>query len=215
MVQNQKKSILIGISGASGSGKTLLASTIVNELGSNRVVVLKEDNYYKDQSHLEFAAREEINYDHPDAFDHDLLSKHIDDLNSGKNISVPIYDFKTHTRLEEATNIKHHDIIVLEGIMIFAIPLIRQLLDIKIFVDTPVDLCLLRRIQRDVVERDRNLDSVLEQYQTTVRPMFMQFIEPAKKHADIIVPNGGKNRVAIELIKAKINSLLKEEQYVE
>jgi uridine kinase len=207
----QKKPIIIGISGASGSGKTLLSTTIIEELGSNKVIVIKEDCYYKDQMNLTLEERMKINYDHPDAFDHDLLRKHLEDLSHGKAIKVPIYDYTKHTRDNNAhININYHDIIVLEGIMIFVVPIIRNLLDIKIYVDTPADLCFVRRIQRDVLERGRTLESVITQYINTVRPMFNQFIEPAKKHADVIIPKGGKNRVAIDLIKAKIKDLLKK-----
>ncbi len=203
--------IVIGISGASGSGKSLLASTIVNELGSDQVTVITEDSYYKDQSHLPTTIREKTNFDHPSAFDHELLIQHLQYLREEKVIEVPIYDYLTHTRTAEVRKVAKHSIIVLEGILIFADSKLCDLLNIRIFIDTPLDLCLARRIQRDVVERNRSISSVITQYKETVRPMFLQFIEPSKKHADLIVPKGGKNRIAIDIIKAKMKDLLKGE----
>ena len=201
--------IVIGISGASASGKSLLASTIVDELGSEKVVVISEDSYYKDQSHLPLDIRERTNFDHPNAFDHDLLIKHLTDLKRGVPIEVPTYNYSTHTRNAETIIVGlNSNIIVLEGILLFSDERLRDAMDIRIYMDTPLDLCILRRIRRDLVERGRSIDSVLEQYQQTVRPMFLKFIEPCKKHADLIVPKGGKNRVAIELIKAKMKDLL-------
>ena len=202
--------IIIGISGASASGKSLLANTIVSELGSQKVAVVSEDSYYKDLSNLSLSEREKVNFDHPDSLDHDLLFNHLELLQQGKMIEVPIYDFSLHQRSNKTRRIGKHTIIVLEGILLFVEPYLRKMMDIRIFMDTPLDICLLRRIQRDVLERGRSVKSVIDQYQATVRPMYHQFIEPSKRHADIIVPRGGENRIAIDLIKAKMRELLQE-----
>lgn len=202
------KPIILGVSGPSASGKTLLANTIVREIGSDQVVVIPEDAYYKDNSHLPFEERAKINYDHPDSFDHALLCKHLRTLQKGGSIDTPIYDFSNHLRAKETRHIGPHKIIVLEGILLFAVPDLRQLLDISIFMNTSLDICLIRRLKRDTEERNRSLDSVLAQYETTVRPMYWQFIEPSSQHADLIVPRGGENRIAIDMIKAKMRELL-------
>ncbi len=204
----QNNIIIIGIAGPSASGKSLLANTIVNELGSDQVVVISEDAYYKDNAHLSFNEREKINYDHPDAFDHPLLCQHLRDLQAGKSIEIPIYSYSKHIRLSDTRKIGSHRIIVLEGILLFSDAALRQLMDIRIFMSTPLDICLSRRLMRDVVERQRSFESVLRQYETTVRPMYLQFIEPSSRYADIIVPRGGENRIAIDMIKAKMRELL-------
>ena len=200
--------MIIGIAGPSASGKSLLAYTIVNELGSDQVVVISEDSYYKDLGNMPFEDRAKINYDHPDAFDHHLLYEQLLELQRGNTIQVPRYDHTQHQRLKETKTVGQHRIIVLEGILLFIEPMLRDLMDIRIFMDTPLDICLLRRLRRDIVERQRTLDSVLEQYQETVRPMYLQFVEPSKRYADIIVPRGGENRIAIEMIQAKMRELL-------
>lgn len=204
----QNNTIILGIAGPSASGKSLLANTIVNELGSDQVVVISEDAYYKDNSHLSMSEREKINYDHPDAFDHGLLCQHLIDLSQGKSIEVPIYSYSKHIRLPETKTIGAHRIIVLEGILLFTESKLRELMDIRIFMSTPLDICLSRRLMRDVVERQRSFESVLRQYETTVRPMYLQFIEPSSRYADIIVPRGGENRIAIDMIQAKMRELL-------
>lgn len=203
-----QRCILIGIAGASASGKSLLANTIVRELGSEQVAVISEDSYYKDNSTIAFEKRLENNYDHPDAFDHHLLIHHLKQLQNGKSVEIPIYNHTLHIREKQTRSLGPHSIIVLEGILLFAEIRLRELMDIRIYMDTPLDVCLSRRIQRDVIERGRAIGAVLTQYQQTVRPMFSQFIEPSKHYADIIVPRGGENRIAIELIKAKIRELL-------
>lgn len=203
-----KKTIIIGISGASASGKSLLANTIVNELGSDRVVVISEDSYYKDHSDIPIEERAKINYDHPNSLDHDLLHQHLIQLQEGKTVHVPVYNHSLHTREKEPRVIGQHSIIVLEGILLFVEQRLRELMDIRIFMETALDICLIRRLKRDVKERGRTLDSVLMQYDETVRPMFLQFIEPSKRYADIIIPRGGGNRIAIDLIKAKMRELL-------
>lgn len=209
---NKKNTIIIGISGASASGKSLLANTIVNELGSDQVVVISEDSYYKDHSNIPFEERAKINYDHPDAIDHDLLFNHLQQLQQGKSVEVPIYNHSQHLREKETRRIGQHAIIVLEGILLFVEQELRELMDIRIYMETALDICLIRRMKRDIKDRGRSLDSVLKQYEDTVRPMFMQFIEPSKRYADLIVPRGGSNRIAIEMIKAKMRELLKSIQ---
>lgn len=202
------KSIIIGISGASASGKSLLSNTIVNELGSDQVVVISEDSYYKDHSSIPFEQREGINYDHPDSIDHELLRQHLFQLQQGKTIEVPIYNHALHTREKATRTIGKHTIIVLEGILLFVEKELRELMDIRIFMETALDICLIRRLKRDLKERNRSLDAVLKQYEETVRPMYLQFIEPSKRYADIIVPRGGGNRIAIDMIKAKMREML-------
>lgn len=204
-----KKIIIIGIAGASASGKSLLANTIVNELGSDQVVVISEDSYYKDHSDIPFEQRAKINYDHPNSMDHELLFQHLQDLQDGKHVNIPIYNHSTHTRDENTRKIGQHVIIVLEGILLFVEPKLREMMDIRIFMDTALDICLMRRLKRDIKDRGRTLDSVLKQYDETVRPMYLQFIEPTKRHADLIVPRGGGNRIAIDMIQAKMRELLK------
>ncbi len=200
--------IIIGIAGPSASGKSLLSSTIVNELGNNKVAVISEDSYYKDLSKLPMNVRNNMNFDHPDSLDHALLVDHLKLLKKRQDVDIPLYDHTTHTRRPETHKLRNHTIIVLEGILLFADPKLRDLMDIKIFVDTALDICLARRIERDILERNRTIKSVVDQYMETVRPMYLQFIEPSKRYADIIVPKGGKNRIAIDMIKAKINHLL-------
>lgn len=204
----QGKTIIIGISGPSASGKSLLANNIIEELGSDQVAIISEDSYYKDRPNLSYEERSKINYDHPDAFDHDLLCQHLEQLQNGENVHIPVYNFSEHLRSDQTREIGQRQIIVLEGIMLFADPEIRKKLDIRIFMDAPLDTCLIRRLQRDIHERHREMDCVIEQYQETVKPMYLQFIEPSKKYADIIVPRGGANKIAIEVIQAKMRELL-------
>lgn len=211
---NKKNAIIIGISGASASGKSLLANTIVNELGSDQVVVISEDAYYKDHSNIPFDERTKVNYDHPDSFDHELLFQHLLQLQQGKTVDLPIYNHTQHIREKATRKIGQHAIIVLEGILLFVEPQLRELMDIRIFMDTPLDICLIRRLKRDIKERERSLDSVLKQYEETVRPMYHQFIDPSKRYADLIVPRGGGNRIAIDMIKAKMRELLKSLQEI-
>ncbi len=204
----RNNTMIIGIAGPSASGKSLLAKTIVSELGSDQVVVITEDSYYKDRSNISFEERAGINYDHPDSFDHELFSEHLSILQNGGTVQVPVYDFTQHIRSQSVREVGRHTIIVLEGILLFVDEALRNLMDIRIFMDTSLDICLLRRLQRDIVERQRSFESVLQQYIDTVRPMYFQFVEPSKRHADIIVPRGGENRIAIEMIKAKMRELL-------
>ncbi|MBX3709438.1 MAG: uridine kinase [Gammaproteobacteria bacterium] len=205
---NKKNAIIIGISGASASGKSLLANTIVNEVGSDQVVIISEDAYYKDHSNIPFEERAKINYDHPDAFDHELLYHHLLELQESKSVNIPIYNHSQHIREKETRPVGQHTIIVLEGILLFVEPKLRELMDIRIYMETSLDICLIRRLKRDIKERERSLDSVLKQYEETVRPMYLQFIDPSKRYADLIVPRGGGNRIAIDMIKAKMRELL-------
>ncbi len=205
-----KSIILIGIAGGSGSGKTLVSNRIYDDIGSEKVTIIQQDSYYKELKHLTFEERKKQNFDHPKAFDSKLLFDHLIELLSGRDVEQPIYDFKTHTRRKETKKISDNIIIVLEGILILHYQEIRKILDIKVYVDTDDDIRLIRRIKRDVNERGRSLDSILEQYENSVRPMHLQFVEPTKRYADIIVPGGGFNLVAVDLLKTKIKASLKE-----
>jgi uridine kinase len=202
--------ILIGIAGGSGSGKTLVARTIVRELGSDRVVIIDQDSYYRNLEDIPFRDREARNFDHPDAFDNDLLKQHVRELQAGQPIEQPIYDYAEHRRLPETRLVGEHDVIVLEGILIFVDPELRALMDIKLFIDADPDVRFIRRLRRDLVERGRSVDSIIRQYEESVRPMHMQFVDPSKRHADVIIPEGGHNKVAIDLVKTKIRELLRE-----
>ena len=202
--------ILIGIAGGSGSGKTLVARTIVRELGSRRVVVIDQDSYYKNLDQIPFRDREARNFDHPDAFDDDLLRHHLRELLEGHPIDQPVYVYSKHERSTETRHISDHLVVVLEGILIFHDPELRALMDIKLFVDADSDVRLIRRLRRDILERGRSVDSILRQYEDSVRPMHLQFVEPSKRFADVIIPGGGHNKVAIDLVKTKIRELLRE-----
>ena len=202
--------ILIGIAGGSGSGKTLVARTIVRELGSSRVVVIDQDSYYKDLEHIPFRDREARNFDHPDAFDNELLKQHIRDLLEGRPVQQPVYDYAEHRRTRETRVIGDHLVYVLEGILIYLDPELRDMMDIKLFIDADPDVRFIRRLRRDLIERGRSVDSIVRQYEESVRPMHLQFVEPCKRWADLIIPEGGHNKVAIDLLKTKIRELLRE-----
>jgi len=202
--------ILIGIAGGSGSGKTLVARTIVSDLGSDRVVIIDQDSYYKNLEDIPFRDREARNFDHPEAFDNELLLHHVRELLAGRPVAQPIYDYAQHRRLEETRNVGDHLVFVLEGILIFVDPALRDLMDIKLFIDADPDVRFIRRLRRDLVERGRSVDSIIRQYEESVRPMHQQFVEPCKRYADVIIPEGGHNAVAIDLVKTKIRELLRE-----
>ncbi len=208
-----KKGIIIGIAGASGSGKTLVANNVIQNLYSEKVVMIQEDSYYKDLSDIPFDERTGKNFDHPDSFDHKLLAEHLSALVKGESISHPIYDYKTHSRLKETRTVGPHTVIILEGILILSEPRLRELMDIKVFIDTAPDICFIRRLNRDIKERARSVDSIIKQYEETVRPMYFQFIEPSKRYADIIIPRGGKNKIAIDILSAKIKTLLDQQSH--
>ncbi|RKD34602.1 uridine kinase [Thermohalobacter berrensis] len=206
------KPILIGITGGTGSGKSTVAKEIFKSLPEKNIVIIEQDSYYKEQSHLSFEERTKTNYDHPLAFDNDLLIEHLKDLIDGKKIEKPIYDFEIHNRKKETITVEPKDIIIVEGILILDDERVRDLLDIKIYVDTDPDIRIIRRIIRDIRERGRTLESVIEQYLTTVRPAHLQFVEPSKKYADIIIPEGGYNKVAIDLMVTKVKSIIAQKQ---
>ena len=203
------KPILIGIAGGSASGKSSIAQRLKNEYSlTNSVVIIRQDDYYKDQSHLTMEERVKTNYDHPLAFDNDLLIQHLNQLMNGETIEKPTYDYTVHNRSDVTETIKPCDVIVLEGLFVLESENLRELLDMKIFVDTDADIRFIRRMVRDVKERGRSLDSVVTQYTTTVRVMHDLFIEPSKRYANLIIPEGGHNEVAIDLLTTKINSII-------
>jgi uridine kinase len=210
---NANKPTIITITGPSASGKTLFAHTIhdelIDELGEDGISILSEDSYYRSQSHLTMSEREQTNYDNPSAFEHDLLAEHLKSITENKSIDVPIYCYKTHTRLNETRRFTPTKIVLVEGILLLTDKALRDKFDIKVYMDTPLDICLVRRIKRDLTERNRSIESVTNQYLETVRPMYYQFIEPSKAWADIVITRGGKNRMAIEVLKAKIRQLSK------
>ena len=204
----KSKPIIIGVTGGSGSGKTSVSRAIFNNFPDHSIMMLEQDSYYKDQSHLSFEERLNTNYDHPFAFDNDLLIQHVGDLLNYKAIEKPVYDYVAHTRSQATIIQEPKEVIILEGILILEDERLRDLMDIKVYVDTDDDIRIIRRIKRDMEERGRTLDSVIEQYLTVVKPMYHQFIEPTKRNADIIVPEGGENHVAIDLITTKVASFL-------
>ncbi len=204
----ETRRVLIGLAGGTASGKTVVADRISAELGSRKVALLKQDSYYADLRHLPLAERKKENFDHPDAFDRGLLYTHLRRLLEGSAIEVPVYDFKRHLRKKNTIPISGCQIIILEGILILDDPTLRALMDIKVYIDTDPDIRLLRRIQRDVADRGRTLASVLDQYVNSVRPMHLQFVEPSKRYADVIIPEGGYNTVAIDLLVTKIRTIL-------
>ncbi len=205
-----KKPILIGIAGGTGSGKSTIAREIYNRFNEDCIAMVEQDSYYKDQSNIAFEERIKINYDHPKAFDTELLVEHLKTLLKGEAIEKPLYDFEIHNRKKETVRVEPKDIIIVEGILILEDPAIRDILDIKIYVDTDADVRIIRRMLRDINERGRTVDSVINQYLNVVRPMHMQFVEPTKRYADIIIPEGGHNKVAIDIIVANIKQILQK-----
>jgi uridine kinase len=203
-----KKGILIGIAGASGSGKTFVANSIIESLGSDKAVIIQEDSYYMDLSDIPYEERARKNFDHPDAFDHDLLAKHLLQLLNGEAVSHPIYDYELHTRSKETKNVGPGTLIILEGILILNNAKLRELMDYRVFIDTALDICLVRRLKRDVEERGRTVDSVIRQCTETVRPMYLEFIAPSMQYSDILIPGDEKNSEAVDIVITKINSLL-------
>ncbi|MBQ6899455.1 MAG: uridine kinase [Firmicutes bacterium] len=206
-----KDVIVIGIAGGTGSGKSTLINRIKEEF-SDSITMLSHDFYYKEHSHIPFEERKKLNYDHPDAFDTDLMIEHVKALTEFRSIERPVYDFTIHNRIDETVTVRPAKVIVVEGILIFENKELRDMCDIKVFIDTDADVRIIRRIIRDVEERGRTLDSIVNQYLTTVKPMHEQFVEPSKKYADIIVPEGGYNRVALEMLNERIHALLKERE---
>jgi uridine kinase len=205
------KSFVIGVAGGTGSGKTTVVLKIVEALGSGEVVVIQHDSYYRDRGHLPREERVHINYDHPHALDTDLCVNHLEQLIAGMAVKGPVYDFATHTRSLETIFVEPTSIIILEGILILADPKLRQLMDIKVFVDTDADTRFIRRLQRDITERGRTSESVIHQYMSTVKPMHLEFVEPSKRYADIIIPEGGYNEVAVDMLLTKLRSVIGRE----
>ncbi|TRY44904.1 uridine kinase [Geobacillus sp. LEMMJ02] len=205
-----KKPVVIGVAGGSGSGKTSVARAIYDHFGDRSILVLEQDFYYKDQSHLPFEERLKTNYDHPLAFDNDLLIEHIHKLLRYEPIDKPVYDYTLHTRSSDVIRVEPKDVIIVEGILVLEDERLRNLMDIKVYVDTDPDIRIIRRLIRDMKERGRTFDSVIEQYLSVVRPMHNQFVEPTKRYADVIIPEGGQNVVAIDLMVAKIRTVLEQ-----
>lgn len=204
----RKKPIIIGVTGGSGGGKTSVSKAILANFTDQKISMIQHDSYYKDQSHLTFEERVTTNYDHPLAFDTDLMIEHINELIAGRPVDIPIYDYTLHTRSEKTYRQEPQDVFIVEGILVLEDKCLRELMDIKIFVDTDDDIRIIRRIKRDMEERGRSLDSVIDQYTSVVKPMYHQFIEPTKRYADLIIPEGASNIVAIDLINTKISTIL-------
>ena len=200
--------LIIGICGGAGSGKTTVANRILETVSAQEVVFIQQDSYYRNLTDLPRDYRQLANFDHPDAIDNDLLVHHVKKLKAGEPVELSIYDFRTHTRLNDTLRIEPKPIEIVEGILIFSDPRLLEQLDVKVFVDTPDDIRFIRRLKRDLAERGRTVDSVIEQYIATVRPMHMQFVEPSKRYADVIIPEGGHNLVSIDLISGKIRERL-------
>jgi uridine kinase len=205
---NESVNLIIGICGGTGSGKTTVANRILEAVSAKDVVFIQQDSYYRNLKDLPLDYRQLANFDHPDALDNDLLVNHIRKLKAGEVVELPIYDFRTHTRLHETLRVEPKPIVIIEGILIFADSRLLEQLDIKVFVDTPSDVRFIRRLRRDIAERGRTVESVIEQYLATVRPMHLQFVESSKRYADVIIPEGGHNSVSIDLISGKIREKL-------
>ncbi len=204
--------MIIGICGGTGSGKTTVANRILQAVGAHEVAFLQQDSYYRDLEALPLDYRRKVNFDHPDAIDNDLMVEHLRALKEGRGVDLPLYDFKNHARRPETLRMEPKLITIVEGILIFAEPRLLAEMDVKVFVDTPDDIRFIRRLRRDVAERGRTPDSVIEQYLTSVRPMHQQFVEPSKRHADVIIPEGGHNRVSIDLLSGQIRQRLADER---
>jgi uridine kinase len=203
--------MIIGICGGTGSGKTTVANRILQAVGAHEVAFIQQDSYYRDLDQMPLDLRRKVNFDHPDAIDNDLLVEHVRALRRGETVELPIYDFKNHARRPETLKLEPKLITILEGILIYAEPRLLAETDIKVFVDTPDDIRFIRRLRRDIVERGRTMDTVIDQYLSTVRPMHQQFVEPSKRFADVIIPEGGHNRVGIDLLSGKIRERLSDE----
>lgn len=206
------RGILIGIAGGTGAGKTLVAQSIAEDLGQDKVLLVEQDSYYRDLASIPLGERENRNFDHPDAFDRELLRQHLETLLSGGDVEMPVYDMRTHTRVGQPLKIQARPITILDGLLILEDPALRQLMDIKLYVDADPDIRFIRRLKRDLTQRGRTLDSVIRQYESSVRPMHLQFVEPSKRYADLVIPEGGYNVVAIDLLKTKIRALLSEKR---
>lgn len=204
--------VIIGVAGGTGSGKTTVARRILDRVGAEHIAYIPHDAYYKDMGHLPSEERQKLNFDHPDSLETSLLVQHLKQLRKGRAIDIPVYDFTRHTRTPNTIHIEPAPIILVEGILIFAETELRALFDVKLFIDTDADIRLMRRLKRDLQERGRTFESVIEQYITTVRPMHLEFVEPSKRYADVIIPEGGFNEVAIEMVAARVRGLLAGER---
>jgi uridine kinase len=202
--------IVIGVAGGTGSGKTTVANEILQQVGAEHVAYIPHDAYYRELGHLSQEERTKVNFDHPDSLESELLVKHLKTLIEGQTIEVPIYDFTTHMRTERTRSVGPAPVVLVEGILIFVEPELCELFDVKLYIDTDADVRFIRRLQRDVQERGRSVESVCEQYLSTVRPMHMEFVEPSKRHADVIIPEGGFNEVAIAMVAARLRSMLEQ-----
>ncbi len=204
----QNSPVVVGIAGGTGSGKTTVTSVILQRVGAQHIALLPHDAYYCDNKELTYAERTRINYDHPDSLETDLLVQHINQLKNWQPVELPVYDFTTHSRTSNTVHIEPRQVVLVEGILIFYEAKLRELFDVKIFVDTDADIRFIRRLQRDIVERGRTTESVINQYLNTVRPMHLEFVEPSKRYADVIIPEGGLNMVAMDMVTARLESLL-------
>ncbi|RLC95123.1 MAG: uridine kinase [Chloroflexi bacterium] len=202
--------IVIAVAGGTGSGKTTVANEILRRVGAEHIAYIPHDAYYRDLSHLPPAQRAQVNFDHPSSLETELLVEHLRELRAGRTVAIPIYDFTAHTRTREKRRVEPASVIMVEGILVFAEPELRDLFDVKLYVDTDADVRFIRRLQRDIEERGRSVESVCEQYLSTVRPMHLEFVEPSKRYADVIIPEGGFNEVAIEMVAARIRGMLEE-----
>ena len=211
-MDNQSHPIVIGIAGGTGSGKTTVAHVVLERVSADRIAFLPHDAYYRDLSNLPVSKRAEINFDHPDSLESELLVEHVQQLKAGNPIEMPVYNFKTHSRTTQTISVPPQPVILVEGILIFTERDLRDLFDVKIFVDTDPDIRFIRRLQRDIAERGRTTASVIDQYMQTVRPMHMEFVEPSKRFADVIIPEGGFNTVALDMVVARIEELLAQER---
>jgi uridine kinase len=203
--------IIIGVAGGTASGKTTVSRKILDTVGTNHLAYIEHDAYYRDLSHLPLEQRREMNFDHPDSLENELLISHLQRLLAGKPVNIPVYDFATYVRTDQLKHLEPRRVILVEGILIFVDKKLREMMDIKIFVDTPADLRFIRRLKRDVLDRGRSVDMVIDQYLATVRPMHLDFVEPSKQHADVIIPRGGRNLKAIQMVVAQIQRMLEGE----
>ena len=209
-MENEKPPVVIGVAGGTGSGKTTVAQVILQRVGAQQISILLQDAYYKDLSDLPPIQRAQMNFDHPDSLEMDLMVSHLQQLRRWQPIEMPVYDFTTHTRRPEPEQVIPNPVILVEGILVLADPQLRELMDVKIFVDADPDVRFIRRLQRDITERGRTIESVIHQYLTTVRPMHLEFVEPSKRYADVIIPEGGFNQVAMDMVVARLEKLLGE-----
>lgn len=212
-MNENRRPIIIGVTGGSGSGKTTVSKAIYDNLNGQSIQIITQDTYYNDQADMTMAERKAVNYDHPLAFDSDLLYEQLNQLRHNQAVNMPVYNYEEYTRSTETVRVEPQDVIILEGILILDDERLRSLMDIKVYVDTDDDIRIIRRIQRDIQERGRSLDSVINQYLATVKPMYHQFVEPTKRYADLIVPEGGENRVAIDLLSTKVRDILVKRGY--